>query len=431
MNKKIALFFTTEKIIFIVALLVSALFSGALLKDAYISRINTARALVEQGTFAIENVKGDETVDKILYKGHFYSSKPPLPTVAYASIYYVLRTITGHDFNDFFGRIIIFFTSNLCFAFLLVFFYKSLTNFQIDKLPRTILTLSLGFGTLLFPYSTSLFNHTPAALFIFLSFYCLINASNETKTRRRYLLSGFFLSLAIATETVQAGIFFAAFFIFIIWNKTTRKNIFWFLLGALPIGLLYMAYNMHTTGSVLPAYFHSERLYQFPGSYWSNPTEADAFKHGKLLYLFNTLIGVQGIFLYTPVLIFGFWGIIKAIKNKLPVWQKPAWLILLTTAFIIIFLTLTTNNYGGKAYGFRWFIIAYPCVMYFTPIILGNKNNRLLGLWLTTCLISLIISFVGLPGGWSIPIRKINGIYTYFPLLDTIKAYMTDIRAQL
>ena len=436
------MFFKTEKIIFIISLLVAALFSSTLLKDAYISRINTARALVEQNTFAIENVEGETTVDKILYNGHFYSSKPPLPTIAYVGIYYVLRQSTGLEFNQIFAKIIILLTSNLSFALLLVYFYKSLIYFKIDKIHKIILTFALGFGTLLFPYSTSLFNHTPAALFVFLSFYYLLKtatppfikttAGKEEKYPIFYALSGMFLSLAIATETVQAGIFFFTFLIFIALDKKHRLNIFWFLLGSLPVGLLYVIYNLHTTGSILPAYFNSERLYKFPGSYWSNPTDADAFNHNKLLYFFNIIIGAQGIFLYTPILIFGFWGIIRAIKNKINEWQKPAWLILLTSAFIILFLTFTTNNYGGKSYGFRWFIIAYPSILFFTPLLFeNNKNNKIIGWFLFTCLISIIISFIGLPGGWSIHIQKVGEINTYFPLLDTLNVYLMDIKAQL
>lgn len=441
MNKKIISFFSTEKIIFIISLFITALFSSTLLKDTYISRINTARALVEQGTFAIENVEGESTVDQIFYNGHLYSSKPPLPSITYAGIYYILHETTGLEFNDTFGRIIILLTSNLCFALLLVYFYKSLNYFKIEKIHKIILTFALGFSTLLFPYSTSLFNHTPAALFVFLSFYYLLKTANEEKNQQKlYALSGLFLSLAIVTETVQSGIFFFTFLIFIILNKKRRANILWFLLGALPVGLLYMTYNLHTTGSILPPYFDMDRLYKFPGSYWSNPTEADAFSHNKFLYFFNIIIGAQGIFLYTPILIFGFWGMFKAIKNKIDGWQKPAWLILITSISIILFLTFTTNNYGGKSYGFRWFIIVYPCVLFFTPLLFENKpfdfaqskkNNKLIGWFLFICLISLIISFLGLPGGWSMPIREIGGITTYFPLLDTINAYLADIKAQL
>lgn len=443
MNKKIMLFFSTEKIIFIISIVIVALFSNNLLKDAYTSRINTARALVEQNTFAIENVEGEKTVDQIFYNGHIYSSKPPLPAVTYAGIYYILHKTTNLEFNAIFGRIIILFSSNLCFALLLVFFYKSLEYFKIEKIYKIILTFSLGFSTLLFPYSTSLFNHTPAALFVFLSFYYLLKTVNPSFTKtmadkeeknipKLYALSGLFLSLAIVTETVQASIIFLAFFLFIILDKKYRKNIFWFLLGALPIGLLYIVYNLNTTGSILPPYFYSKRLYQFPGSYWANPKMADAFTHNKFLYFFNIMFGIQGIFLYTPVLIFGFWGIIKAIKNKTSVWQKPTWLILLTSAFIILFLTFTTNNYGGASYGFRWFIIMYPCVLFFTPLIFeNNKNNKIIGWFLFTCLVSLIISFLGLPRGWFIYIREINGVNSYFPLLDTLNAYLMDIKAQL
>lgn len=432
MNKKILAYFSTEKIIFIISLFITALFSSTVLKDAYISRINTARALVEQHTFAIENITDNETVDKILYNGHFYSSKPPLPAVAYAGIYYILRKSTGLEFNQIFGKIIILLTSNLFFALLLAYFYKSLKYFKIDKIHKIILTFTLGFGTLLFPYSTSLFNHTPAALFIFLSFYYLLKTEHEENNRAFYALSGIFLSLAIVTETIQAGIFFIAFLIFIALDKKRRPRIFWFLLGSLPVGLLYAIYNLHTTGSILPAYFNSDRLYRFPGSYWTNPEKTDAFAHNKLLYFLNIIIGAQGIFLYTPILIFGFWGMIKAIKNKINSWQKPAWLIFLTSAFIILFLTFTTNNYGGASYGFRWFIIAYPCILFFTPLLFeNNKNNKIIGWFLFIFFISFLISFIGLPNGWSINISQINGANMYFPLIDTIYAYLMDIKAQL
>ena len=77
------------------------------------SRWATVRALVDHGTFALDEVifrdrqqtKRDRewySIDMVRHKGpdgaeHFYSSKPPLPTVMMASAYWCLQKVTRRD----------------------------------------------------------------------------------------------------------------------------------------------------------------------------------------------------------------------------------------------------------------------------------------------------------------------------------------------
>jgi hypothetical protein len=64
------------------------------------SRWCTVWSLVERGTFAIDEIirqPGWDTIDKVRYREHFYSSKPPLLPTLTAGLYWGLKRTAGLD----------------------------------------------------------------------------------------------------------------------------------------------------------------------------------------------------------------------------------------------------------------------------------------------------------------------------------------------
>ena len=64
------------------------------------SRWCTVWSLVERNTFQIDEINAKPewaTIDKVRYKDHFYSTKPPLLSVAVAGVYKVLKVAFGLD----------------------------------------------------------------------------------------------------------------------------------------------------------------------------------------------------------------------------------------------------------------------------------------------------------------------------------------------
>lgn len=429
MNTKFLRFIKSKNfIVFILSFLIIAIFSGKILPDPYASRVMAIRSIVDYKTFSIDNITDLDTIDKFFYNGHYYSSKPPLLTLVGAGIYFILKTATGSPFNQTIYYITCLFTTGLAFALTLMFFFKSMRWFEISDGYKILFTAILGFGTLLLPYSTMLHNHTITALFVFLAFYNILKIKFCGDKNIFFLLIGFFMSLAIVTETTQSAIIYLIFFLYFLFKKSTRKKSYLLIISALPIGILYMMYNLRTTGSIFPPYINFETLYKYSGSYWNNPSTTEALNHNKPLYIFNMLFGTQGIFLYSPVLIFGFWGMLKTIRDKNKIWVNEAKLVLSSCIAILSFLAITTNNYGGKAYGLRWFIVCVPMVMFFTPILIPYlKNKKFAIAFLCLSFISLFFSFLGIPGNWTAQMFNFSGIPLYFPLLDSLRFQLHNI----
>src|SRR4029079_3545931 len=64
------------------------------------SRWATVWSLAERGTYQIDEIirrPGWDTIDKVRYQEHFYSSKPPLLSTIVAGLYWALNRATGLD----------------------------------------------------------------------------------------------------------------------------------------------------------------------------------------------------------------------------------------------------------------------------------------------------------------------------------------------
>lgn len=420
-----------EFIIFIFSFFLIAVFMHPRLIDPAASRVAMIRAIVEHRTLVIDSVQDVYITDKIYKNGHFYSDKPPLPSLAGALIYFILYHIFHLKFSYLVYYLFSLIITGLSFALLLTLFYKLLGWFKIDEKYKILFTFSLGFATLLFPYSSGFSNHPISALLVFLSFYYLLRINpvlkygiNPALKKRFIFLSGLFASLAVATEFFQGLIFATTSFIYLLLNKESRKIFYYYILGILPIALLYIIYNLQVTGNILPPYLNLT-LYQYPDSYWLKPAGVDAFNHPKLLYLFNILVGSQGIFLYSPILLFGVWGLIKTVLDKKNVLKKEAILILSTLIIIIAFLVIATSNYSGASYGFRWFIICYPCLFFFVIALANNIQNKRFAFYFFLILfLSFLFAYMGLLTIYIDPIYNWFGIKIYFPLLDKIGALL-------
>ena len=388
--------------------------------DPMASRIMTIRAMVEHHTLDINTVEGLKSIDKICYANACYSTKPPLLTIIGAGLYYIYYNILSLKFS-----VLSYFLLSLSiiggsFSLLLVLFYRALRCFRISEYHGFLFTFSLGFGTLLFSYSTMFSNHVLSALLIFIAFYSVLKIELGANIKIYIFLAGLFSSFALATEILQGLIFLIVLFVYFLIKKETRKYIYFYILGALPAIIFYCLYNLQVTGNIFPAYLN-KKLYIYPGSYWVNPVGIDALSHNKLFYLFNILFGTHGIFLYSPILVFGAWGLIKTARNKKSILYKPAWLILISLILIIVSLTLVTNNYGGASYGFRWFIICFPCLFFFNVALINNFKNKCFTIWyLITLIFSVFFAYLAFAVIW--PWNKFSflGQEIYFPLLDQL-----------
>jgi hypothetical protein len=155
-------------------------------------------------------------------------------------------------------------------------------------------------------------------------------------------------------------------------GKKDLKNVLWGACGSGIIGLFIIGLNYYAYGTILPLYIaHGGGTYT-PGT--------DQKSHPG--YLFETLIGYRGFFIYQPLMFFAIPGLWNMCRKKLP----TAWGALAACLSGIVFYCYMTNEYGGAAYGFRYLIPLIPVLWYFAGIWLLEKKGRMIRS-LAVCLI--------------------------------------------
>lgn len=398
------------------------------------SRLLTIESLVENETFTL-NEKYYYTCDKIFRDGNYYSSKPPVLSVAGAGIYYVLHNFFNLNLPDkpYFN------TKNLSvylitlilvggtYLLLLFYFYKTLKLLKIKKEYQTLLLLGLGCGTLYLSYLPTLNNHTIAGSFLFIGFYYLLKLKlGKIKDyKKNIILCGFFTSLSAVID-LPTGLTFLALFCIYIFFTISKKQTVYYIFAAAPIIIVHLFLNLQITDDFLPAQFHPE-FDNYENVTWNRMANKGELNfENPFLYVFNIIFAARGLLFYSPILIFAFYSIYKTIKNKKGRFWKEVTLILSGFIIISLFYIIKIRDYAGCSYGFRWFIAITP-LLYFFIIFLFNKKKdaKFKNIFSAILIISILISMIGLCNPWSrshafIEIPNKNNIIIHSPFLANL-----------
>ena len=341
------------------------------------SRLATMDALVHDHGFAIDRSVFVDTVDKVRLGEHFYSSKPPLLSIAGAGVYAVVR-FAGLSFRDPSTRdaAVVVVTLVLMLGahgLLLAYAYRLLSLWvtREDALVGAFAGLALGY--LGVGYATSINNHTPAAAVLLAAFYHAYRARHGLSAGRRdWLVAGALAALAptldLAALFVSAGL--GLYLLTFDWRATLRL----FVPAALPVIALHLGATYLVGGSLLPMYLRRE-LYLYPGSYWLAPVDMDVLDEPKAVYLFHMLVGHHGLFAMTPLLALALSAIIVTIRRR-RAHTAEAYLAGGALVVLVGFYAATTKNYGGTCVGFRWLIVVMPVLFLFVAEWLDGARSR-------------------------------------------------------
>lgn len=392
------------------------------------SRFATIEALVENPDsmprFAIDyTTYGWWTGDKIFDDEHFYSTKPPVLSVLGAGIYYFLHDWFQMDYSNpahektiYF--IITFLLIGLPTAAALALFFDLMRRMGLKKKHAIFLTLSVGIGSLMLPYSLVFNNHTLAGAAIFVSFYFLYKAIEHNGSRGWNLFfSGLLSGFALTVDIAGAGPFAAAFMVYTLtmginrrWHRHVRLfgvALFGsFLLGFLVFVLIHLYFNYQITGDLKPIYA-KQVLYNklaVEGYYGEVISSKEGlFSEGRFRYIVNSLVGIRGIFLYTPLLLFSFYFMIKVALDKR---NRLAFLSKLILFFLIpswIYLLLATKNYGGTSYGSRYFVASMPMLFFFNAFLFRYAtSDRIKGWFYEGFRLSVLLAVIGMAFPWGV-----------------------------
>jgi len=312
------------------------------------SRFDLTMAIVDEGRLNIDSFYNN-TGDRAVYEGHYYSDKEPGMSLLAVPVYGVYRLFLDQPENqktpdslDFSMELIraisvvTIMTSGLFGALSVVVIYRLLRFYTESKTQQLAIALVYAFGTLVFVYSRLFFNHAVATFFILLSFYLV--------KRGMYLRAG--LSLGFAC-VVQISLL-AAIPVFMIYIYREKP---WKFLSGAALGLIpLLVYNYAIFGNPLElAYFHIDPMY------WSQQFELRIFS--AVPVLFQLLFGMyRGLFVYIPISLLSFVGLYR-MKNK------DAFFISSLVLIYIAYNTQLATWGGGSCFGPRHLTILMPFLM--------------------------------------------------------------------
>ncbi|MHB0958952.1 MAG: hypothetical protein ACYC0X_26735 [Pirellulaceae bacterium] len=236
------------------------------------SRWCTVRALVDEGTYAIDSLvqirhpetkrRFWKTIDMVRHRGpdgreHYYSSKPPLFPTLVAGQYWLIQQVTGatlehHPFPVM--RWILVVTNVL--PLLLYFYVLQRWIFQVATTGAAVLfaMAAATWGTLLTNFAVTLNNHLPAAICVLLASAGMLRIWNG-ETRWWYFAgTGFFSAFAAANE-LPALALFACIALAVAWRRP-REAVLAFLPAAMLVAGAFFVTNYLAHGTWVPAYAH-------------------------------------------------------------------------------------------------------------------------------------------------------------------------------
>jgi hypothetical protein len=339
------------------------------------SRWCTVWSLVERGTYQIDEIiaqPGWDTIDKVYYRNHFYSSKPPLTATMVAGVYWALKHTLGLDLlvqpDETIHSILVLINwvpwiAALC---LIAAMGQAYANREFT---RMVLVVTSCFGTLLTTFLVTLNNHTPAAVSVVIALYALLRI--EAQGHRNawlFALAGFFGALAVCNE-LPACAFGAALFVLLA-RRAWRQTLLWFVPAAVvPLGVFFIT-NWLCTGGIMPFYasFGSATndyyKYVIDGipSYWMNPSPVDQPEPSALVYLWHCTFGHHGIYSLSPIFL------LSAIGWMAPQSWKDSRLRIVNllglglTLWVLGFYLArpASYNYGGNTSALRWALWLVP-----------------------------------------------------------------------
>ena len=360
------------------------------------ARLASCESLVERGTFVIDDAVGISTVDKVIIGGHFYGCQTPFMPLMLALVYYPLHLI-GFNFSSHYRFIEWFLTlvfSGGAAAGVSVILGK-ITLLVSNNYRRSLQTSFIFFfASLYLTYSLTMNNHVFGGFLLTLAFYLTVY---QARSKITMFIAGFALAATVVTDPPAGLAMGLAMFVYLIHTKAPASQIVFFILGGIIPGITHSIANIAISGSVFPVNVKPE-YFDYPGSVFNADNLSGVVANTTFAeltsYSFNALFGHRGLFIYTPVLIFAVWGLIRGLKNSGD--RSKILTALLPTILVMAFYLWRTKNLGGSSYGMRFFISITPLIFLgfaYLPLRFKKKSVRII--FVFVIIVSLVFSAVG------------------------------------
>jgi len=390
------------------------------------SRWLTVRALVERGTFAIEDLvvePGWDSLDAVVHPDHtgtlhLYSSKPPLLAVIAAGPYWLIQRLTGWTLGDHpfeVGRMLQLVCGAVPFAIMLAFTLRAVDAVGSSDWGRLWAAALATTGTLLTTFAVVFTNHLPAAAAAAASLWLtLAIRTGARQSGWSYFAAGLAAALAAAFELPALAWLVAV--LVLLARCDLRRTLVSAVPAALLVTVAALGTNFLAHGTIVPPYAHrADRMrpaatateeswnpdnwYDYAirlpdgrllQSYWRSPQGVDRGEPSRAAYAWHALAGHHGMLSLTPAWLLVVPGLaLLAARPRRRHAAGDAQLALAiagVSAVVIAFYLLrpqADRNYGGMTSGFRWVFWMAPlwvaAVVPAADILGRSRSGRVVG----------------------------------------------------
>ena len=357
------------------------------------SRWATVRSLVEEGTYAIDDIiakKEWDTIDKMRHVGsdgkpHFYSTKPTLLTTLVAGEYWLIYRLTGDSLADHpyeIGRFMLLTINVLPMAIYLLLLARLLEQYGRTDWGRLLVMATAALGTFLTTFAVVLNNHLIGAVTALAAVYAALRIWYDGRREWRYFATAGFFAALTASDELPALSLLTVLFAGLLW-RAPRPTLAAFLPAVLLVAAGFFGTNELAHGSLRPPYMHrgepgaAENWYDWSPpvkfadghvaeSYWAHPkAKIDQGEPSAAWYALNALVGHHGIFSLTPIWLLALPGVFLLGWGRDYRRRDLALLIggltVVCVTFYLFVVKPLDRNYGGMTSGLRW-------VFWLTPL---------------------------------------------------------------
>ena len=346
-----------KKTIYIYFILLNVFLAGYFIDTWHnantVSRLLPVKTLVENSTWCIDQYH-EQTIDKALINGHYYSEKAPLPAFIVLPFYFaayhtgLTHLMLNDDLLYMLGSLLI---GTLPFLFIILLIFHSLLSKGWNIYKAMLITLLLAYSTFIFIYAGTPFSHVMAALWMLLSFIYL-------DEKKKYAIAGLFAGLAFITE-YPTGLILFIWPMLIFLNTRKFSGVFQFYSGTLPCIVIQLIYNYVFTGNALDMLYNHQAI-----DFYNDPNAIIGFALPIPEAMWKLLFGFyRGLFFHAPILMIIIFWMIKDLVIK-PSETFKNYVFLLFAASYLLFSSYRVW-YGGWCFGPRHFVPVAVLLLYY------------------------------------------------------------------
>jgi 4-amino-4-deoxy-L-arabinose transferase-like glycosyltransferase len=247
-----------------------------------------------------------------------------------------------------------------------------------------LLGLVYGLATIAFPYSNVLYQHQMAAFGAFVGFYLLWRVIYEDASLRWLWIVGLLFSLTVITEYPVVPVL-AILFIWAAVKLPNRMALWRVVVAAIPLGLLFAAYNYLTFHTPIPAGYEYSTNWQDVHQIGFMSLTVPSLK----TFLELTISTYRGIFFLSPVLLLSIPGFVFMWRESK--YRAETIVLALICIFFFLYNSSSAMWAGGDTVGPRYLTPMVPFLILPTIFVFNRWLKSRIGVAVIAVLIALSV----------------------------------------